>query len=264
MKHIVKLTHYQCEPIFDDLNIEIPKGKITAVSGTNNCGKTTLMKAIAGLLPVPEESISFHYVYIESLGKKIYKELGIFLPYENLPFLFSTVLKELAFPLENLRYSKDEINARMKGVSDQLQIDDLLNKNPQNLSLREKRKVELALAIIHKPKLLLLDDPFTLLNQNERKTLWRIFKELKKEGTSIVYTTSNLEETLDSDYLFLLNEGKVVIEGKPLAVMNEEKIIHRLGLEIPFMVDLSSKLIFYELLDKVILDMDRMVNKLWK
>lgn len=265
MEHIVKLTKYQYDPVFKKLSIKFEKGKITAVSGTNNCGKTTLIKAIAGLLPVMPESISFHYVYIESIGKKIYRDLGIFLPHENLPFICSSVYKELAFPLENLTWQRKAIKERIKEVTSLLEIDCLMHKDPKMLSIVEKRKVELALAIIHKPKVLLLDDPFTLLNEEEKKKLWHILKGLQEqEGTSIIYTTSNLQDTLNSDYLYILNKGKIVLEGTPLAVMKEEKIINRLGLEIPFMVDLSSKLIFYELLDEVILDMDRMVDVLWK
>jgi len=76
----------------------------------------------------------------------------------------------------------------------------------------------------------------------------------EKENISIIFTSNNLTDCLLSDYLYLLDNGKVVIEGIPVSVMKEEKIINRLGLDLPFMIDLSSKLIFYELLNEIILD----------
>ena len=74
----------------------------------------------------------------------------------------------------------------------------------------------------------------------------------------------NLEEIMDSDYTYVLNDGNIVMEGTPLQVLKEEKLLNQFGLELPFMVDLSLKLEFYELIEGVITDMDRMVNTLWK
>ena len=79
-----------------------------------------------------------------------------------------------------------------------------------------------------------------------------------------VVTTTNLEEIIDSDYTYVLNNGNIIMEGQPLSILREESILNRAGLELPFMIDLSLKLEFYELLNEEITDMDRMVDTLWK
>ena len=80
----------------------------------------------------------------------------------------------------------------------------------------------------------------------------------------MILTTINLEDTLEADYLYIINNGNVVVEGRPLVVLKEESLIKKLGLSMPFMVDLSLKLEFYEVVDDIELDLDRMVNTLWK
>jgi len=93
----------------------------------------------------------------------------------------------------------------------------------------------------------------------------RILKErIKKDKLTVILTTMNLEEIVDSDYTYVLNNGNIVMEGSPLSVLKEERLLNKVGLELPFMIDLSLKLEFYELLNGVITDMDRMVTTLWK
>ena len=81
---------------------------------------------------------------------------------------------------------------------------------------------------------------------------------------TIILSTNNLEDTINTDYLYILDKGKIVVEGAPLTVLKEDTLINRLGLTLPFMVDLSLKLKFYELIDDIELDMEALVNKLWK
>ena len=86
----------------------------------------------------------------------------------------------------------------------------------------------------------------------------------KKNNLTILQTTTDLEDVIDTDYLYIMNDGDIILEGEPLTVLKEDTLLNRLGLSIPFMVDLSLKLEFYELLDKIEVDVDRMVNTLWK
>ena len=103
------------------------------------------------------------------------------------------------------------------------------------------------------------------MNIKTRKKFIKKLKEYQqKHSLTIVETTINLEDSLSSDYLYIINKGNVVVEGTPINVLKEDTLIKRLGLSIPFMMDLSLKLEFYEILDDVELDMDRMVDTLWK
>ena len=81
---------------------------------------------------------------------------------------------------------------------------------------------------------------------------------------TIILTTSSLTETLSSDYLYIINESTIILEGEPLSVLVKDNILNRIGLEVPFMIDLSVKLQDYNLLTTTELDMERMVEELWK
>ena len=89
-------------------------------------------------------------------------------------------------------------------------------------------------------------------------------ERIERDKLTVILTTTNLNEIISSDYTYVLNNGEIIMEGKPSSVLREEKILNRIGLELPFMIDLSLKLEFYELLDDEITDMDRMVDTLWK
>ena len=95
-----------------------------------------------------------------------------------------------------------------------------------------------------------------------------ILKELKEfqleNNMTIIMTTMNLEETLESDYLYIIADSKIILEGAPQQVLEHDNVLNKLGLELPFMMDLSVKLRDYDVLKEIELDMDRMVEKLWK
>ena len=104
-----------------------------------------------------------------------------------------------------------------------------------------------------------------MMTKEETKEIMDLLKYFKEEeNMTIIMTTDNLEETLYSDYLYILNDGKILLQGKPLDVLKEDNTLNKLGLNIPFMIDLSVKLKDYDLIDSIELDMDKLVNKLWK
>ena len=137
--------------------------------------------------------------------------------------------------------------------------------NPNELNRNIKIKVLLAIAVIHKPHVLFIDDLCTMMSKAERHEMENILNYLNSvEKMTIVMTTNNLEETINCDYLYILDKGKIALEGKPLDILKEDNIINKIGLKIPFMIDLSVKLLDYDLISKMTLDMNGMVNKLWK
>lgn len=115
--------------------------------------------------------------------------------------------------------------------------------------------------LIRPSKLIVLDDVLTYLS-NEQKEL--IIKYLRKNKISLVNITTDVEETLFGTRIIVLDNGEIVMEGSVLSVLNEEKILRRLGFSLPFIFDLSKQLNYYGLLDEIILDREKLVDKLWK
>ena len=269
MKNIIEIKNlnfkYDSSIIFNDFNMEIKEGSFTCIAGNNTSGKTTIIKLISGEISVPN-TITIGYSYLNT--SRLYDHstyMGVMFGDRLNSFLFDDVYKEMAFPLENLNINPKEIENRIIEIAKFFNINYLLDKKTVDLTNSEKQIILIAIALLHKPKILLLDNPFSMMNiatKNRVKDRLKQYKE--KNSITIVLTTVNLEDVVDADYLYIINKGNVVVEGKPLAVMENDTLIKKLGLSLPFMVDLSLKLKFYELVDNIELDMDRMVNTLWK
>ena len=257
---IDKLTfRYNDKFIFDKFSLNIKEGSWTSITGSNGSGKSTLIKLISGLLKTDH--------YIEICNKRINKNTKelIGIVFDNLDdmFICETIEDDLAFILENMCYSRMDISKRIKEISKELKIEHLLNKNSYELSGGEKAKASLAIALIHNPKILLLDESLSMIDECDRKDILNILQEKNKHGLTIISVIHDLRECYLSDRLIVLNDGEIMLDGNPLKVMEKDKILNRLGVSIPFEVDLCIKLKLYGLCEKIIPDINELVNKLW-
>ena len=240
--------------IFNNLSMKIDNNKIYSISGSNNSGKTTLIRTLS----------TNNNDYIKVCNYKV-KEFKL----DEYNKIVQTVIPLEFLQVENtledefIYYNNDEelINFLKKGLS----LNRIIDKNYNNLSNQDKIIYQIAVSLVKKPLILLLDNIGLYFTNKELIDLYDFFKEfINTYGLTILSTTINLEESLLSDYLYIINNGNVALEGLPLEVIKKDNIINKLGLSIPFMVDLSVKLCDYELIDEIILDKERMVEKLWK
>lgn len=256
---------YDNNSIFENLSFYLEKNTINCVIGSNNCGKTTLIKLLSGVLP------SFNCIKIDNVLlnhknlNKYVKLMGVGLFENKNQFLFDNVLKELTFPLENLYLSKRKIYKRVDEVLELLNMKAIKFKNISELTTLEKVKLVIGLSIIHKPKIIFLDNPYIYLDKRESNIISKLLKSIsKKENITVLVTTNDLENVLNSDKVIVLNNKNILLEGSIKDILKQDNILVRAGINIPIMIDLSIKLGEYDLLDKVILDTDRMVDTLWK
>lgn len=262
---ILSVKGLSYKKILENITFDVEKGQFISVSGSNNCGKTTLIKILSGLIST-HDMVYFDNKDIFAINKtKLFSEIGIVLINDKFNFLFDNVKDEIMFVLNNLKMSEEERNDQYNFIVKLLDLTKYQKINPNNLSRGEKAFVLLALALVHNPKILFLDDASNMMNKTERKKFLEILHFFNSEfGITIVMSTSKLDETLDTDYLYLLDAGKIVLSGTPVAILKDDNIINKLGLSIPFMIDLSVKLMDYELLNDICLNMEGMVDTLWK
>lgn len=252
--------------IIDELSFSFYENDIVAILSPNNGGKTTLIRTLSGVLAPNHGKISVNGV---PLVKKYFKDyvLNIGTVFEDLErqFLCDNVKSELMFPLVHLNYKKSEINKRISKVSDIVGVNDILDKEILKLSNVEKIKVLIGASIMHFPKVLLLDDIFRNLKDREKKEVLNVLERIKRElDMGILFTTSNINDVIDLNHIIVLNDGKNVLEGSFDVLIKQDNELSKIGFEIPIMIDLSRKLQFYDLLDDIYYDVDRVVNKLWK
>jgi len=268
MENIVEMKKldfkYGEKQIFDKLTLNIKKGSFTSIIGPNGSGKSTLMKLIVGLLKA-EGTIKVDGITMgQDTFKDIRKKIGIVFENPDNQFVSETVMDEIAFSLENMNYDKKDIRERVKEVSALLGIEDILEKEPHSLSGGQKELVSLASALSIHPQILILDEALDMIDNNRREDILNILTELNKDGLTIINITHNSEELLYGNEIIVMNNGEVKEKGETKELLRKEKLFKNNGLELPFVVDLSYKLKYYGLVDDIVLDMDELVDKIWK
>lgn len=255
---------YDDNLIFDNFNLTIKKGTWTTVVGPNGSGKSTLVKIIMGLLESDGQIIIDNILKNNNNIKQIRRIIIGIGENPDSTFVAETVMDEMAFALENLEMNKLEIQKKVKEVAKYLNITNILETNPYELSGGQKQLVALASVLVLEPKILILDEAINRIDYMERNNILKILLKLNKEkGITIINITHDLEEAVYGDDVILIDKGKIILNGSKELVFKEDKIFNSIGLDIPFMAELSLKLMYYNLVDEIVFDMDEMVNKLW-
>ena len=256
MNNKIEIKKLSNNYIFNNFNIAFPMEKLIYLSGPNNSGKTTLIKAINKKIEAKYNILINNKEIDKSNILEYYKAIKCIIPTE-INFKKSTLEEEIQC---NDKKIIKEIDLLKK-----LKLDKYLKMQLCKLDQKTKIKLQLLLVLLTKPKLILIDNIMSYFNKKEVIELNNILKEYIKEyKTTIVITTINLNDTLNSDYLIIMSENRVELEGKPIEVLEKDNIVNKLDLDLPFMVDLSSKLRDYSLIEKIIIDKEELINTLWK
>ena len=184
---------YKDKLIFDNYNFVINKEEIIAIIGPSGCGKSTLLKIINGLETDYSGDVLLDGVNVNNIP--VNKRDIVLMFQDNLLFPHMTIFENIEFSLKMKKYPKHKIKNMVDEVAKDIHLQDKLNKYPRELSGGQQRRVALARAVISKPKLLLLDEPFTGLDKEiklEIMNLVRIIRE--KYNTSIIFVTHDLSE----------------------------------------------------------------------
>lgn len=205
----------------NDLSFHVQRGELFAFLGVNGAGKSTTISIMCGTLAKDKGKVIIDKLDIDHDMAKISRELGV---------VFQTsVLDNKLTVLENLVsraalygiYGK-EAKARIEELSQMLEFSDLLKRTVGKLSGGQKRRIDVARALIHHPKILILDEPTTGLDPQTRQTLWHVIESLRKsENMTVFLTTHYMEESADADYVVILDSGKISAEGTPLELKNK-------------------------------------------
>lgn len=256
---------YGEKTIFQNFNLRIKRGSWTTVVGHNGSGKSTLIKIIVGLIKNDDYILIDNVLKTKDNLKEIRQLVNVVMENPNSTFVAETVFDEIAFALENLELDCDTITKRVIDVAECLKIKMLLDLNPYSLSNGQKQLVALASILVLKPKIIIFDESFKRLDYLSYCNILNILVKLQQDyQITIINITHNLEETLYGDQVVIIADGKVILNDRKEVVFKEEKVFNDLNLELPFIVSLSSKLIYYDLIKEIMFDVDLLVNKLWK
>ena len=160
------------------------------------------------------------------------------------------------------KYLKKKNEKKYNTLLKKLELDKLLKKDYRVLDIKDIIKIQLFIGILNY-NIIFIDDIYKYFSKEEAKKIEEIIIKNRTNKT-IIMTISDLEYSLSSDKLYILNEGIFMLEGDPLSILEKDNILNKIGLKIPFMIDLSVKLRDYDLVKDIELDMDGMVDTLWK
>ncbi len=224
MENIIEIEHlyknFGDVKAVDDLSLKVKTGELYAFLGVNGAGKSTTISIICGTLAKTSGSVKVCGAD-ENNFDNAKKELGVVFQ--------SSVLDKALSVRDNLKFraslygiTGEKFEARLKELDDLLHFSEFINRPAGKLSGGQKRKIDVARALIHKPKLLILDEPTTGLDPMTRKTLWEVIYSLQKNtGMTVFLTTHYMEEAAEADYVVIIDHGKIAAEGTPLELKNK-------------------------------------------
>ena len=200
----------------DDISFSVEKGSLFAFLGLNGAGKSTTINIICGDLQKDFGEVLVSYKDVDSDIKSIKPMLGVVYQ-DSILDKFLTVKDNLECRATLYGLTKQEFDNRLNKIDELFKVKELLNRPVGKLSGGQRRRVDIARAILHNPSILILDEPTTGLDPQTRKMVWSAVEKLRKENNITVFlTTHYMEEVTDADNVVILDAGKIVAMGSPL------------------------------------------------
>ena len=231
----------------DDISFSVKEGELFAFLGLNGAGKSTTINMICGILQKDSGKILIDGTDMDDASDDFKWKIGVV--YQE------SVLDRKLSVTDNLKsraalygiFGK-KFDERLAEIDDLLDIKKLLCKPLDKLSGGQRRKIDIARAILHNPKIIILDEPTTGLDPQTRRTVWKAISRLQKEfDTTVFLTTHYMEEAADAGNIVILDSGKIAAQGTPLQLKNEyagdfirlyntdEKLVKKLGVNYEVM-----------------------------
>ena len=206
----------------DNVSFEIHKGEIFGFLGSNGCGKSTTMKMLTGLLPATEGQAWLFGREIDPKDLDTRRRVG----YMSQAFsLYSelTVLQNLELHARLFHVLENEINARVNEMVARFELKDVLHSLPDDIPLGMRQRLSLAVAMVHKPELLILDEPTSGVDPVARDNFWRLLIDLSRnDGVTIFISTHFMNEALRCDRMSMMHAGKVLDSDTPQNLIKKQ------------------------------------------
>ena len=204
-----------------DLSFRVKRGELFAFLGVNGAGKSTTISMICGELKKDSGSISVCGLDAEKDNAQISRKIGVVFQ--------SSALDAQLSARENLQsraalygITGKSFDRRFRDLTELLAFADFADRPLIKLSGGQKRRIDIARALVHEPEILILDEPTTGLDPQTRRLLWDVIEHLRQEKKMTVFlTTHYMEEAADADYVVIIDSGRIVAKGTPLELKNE-------------------------------------------
>lgn len=215
------------------INLEVYEGSLFAFLGINGAGKSTTISMMYGGLKIDSGRITICGQDVATHLDKIKNQIGVVFQ-DSILDKTLTVYENLKFRAGFYGIFGQEFKARYQELEKLFDLAEIKNQKIQKLSGGQKRRVDIARAIIHQPKILILDEPTTGLDPGTRSKVWRIISKLREDFKMTIFlTTHYMEEAADADYVTILDKGRIIAEGTPLELKTQyaTDVLHLYGVD---------------------------------
>lgn len=225
MNNIIEITglckSFKDVKAVEDLSFKVKRGELFAFLGVNGAGKSTTINIMCAQLSKDAGRVIIDGHDLDQGSDPVKRKIGVV--FQN------SVLDKALTVYDNLESRAalygivgSDFEERLKELSRLFDLDGLLRRTVGKLSGGQRRRIDIARALIHKPEILILDEPTTGLDPQTRKLIWDILESLRKEdGMTVFLTTHYMEEAAEADYIVILDSGKIAAEGTPLELKNK-------------------------------------------
>ena len=240
-----KGTHTEKIMALDGVNIEIKKGSFVAVLGHNGSGKSTFAKLINALASPSGGSmwVNGYDTKHEEFIWDIRKSAGMVFQNPDNQIVATVVEEDVAFGPENLGIKPADIKTRVINALKTVSMTAFSKASPSKLSGGQKQRIAIAGVLAMEPECIVLDEPTAMLDPEGRKDVIDTIKRLNKEnGITIVLITHYMDETVDADNVIVIDDGKVVMSGKPKEIFVQVEKLKGYGLDVPQVTEVAYEL----------------------
>ena len=228
----------------ENLNLEINDGEFIAIIGKNGSGKSTLGKLIAGLLRPSQGEILVNGINTKNKKEQIdlRKNVGIVFQNPENQIVFNRVYDDLAFGMKNIGTDPKDIKSIIEHCLEKVDMSEYKRSESYDLSLGQKQRVVIAGVLSMNPKILVLDEPTTMLDPEGKQKVYDVLKKLQTQGYTIVYITNIIDETMFADKIIILEKGHLVEQFLSKQMLEKAERLQELGIELPKTIKLYQRL----------------------
>lgn len=250
LKNVSFKYELQEEKTIKNLDLYVKQGEFVGIIGKNGSGKTTLCNIIRGIIPDFVQGEITGSIYIDNknindIERGEMAELVGFVfqnPFSQISGIKKTVFEEIAYGLENLGVPREEIRQRVTDVIKLLKIEDLQDKNPNELSGGQSQRVAIASIIVMNPKVLIFDEPTSQLDPLGTEEIFDILKLLKSQNKTIILVEHKIDLIAEyADRVVVMDDGEIIFNGETHEVLSNDKIEQH-NVSMPIVSKLAYKL----------------------
>ena len=249
-----------------NVSFNIEKGSYTTIIGHNGSGKSTIAKLLVGLLEKKSGTIQIEDLELNQDNLiKIRNKIGIVFQNPDNQFIGSTVRDDIAFGLENHCVEQKDMDPIINEYAAKVNMTEFLDSEPTHLSGGQKQRVAIAGVLAMHPDIIIFDESTSMLDPQGKDEIKKFIYHLhENKELTIISITHDIEEVSSSDHVIVMNDGKVVMDGKPDDVLYRTDELVKIQLDVPFALKLQSALAKKGVNVGKCLDLESLVDEIWQ